>query len=70
MFEIQDNGIGREEALRLRLQNFPGHKSMGIKLTEERLRLINENHNVSVEIHDLKADDGPAGTRVTIGVAI
>jgi len=46
MFEIIDNGIGREEALRLRQQNFPGHKSMGIKLTEERLRLINENHNV------------------------
>src|SRR4029077_18932774 len=33
IFEIEDDGIGRQAAMRLRQQNFPTHKSMGIKLT-------------------------------------
>jgi hypothetical protein len=41
---------------------------MGIKLTEERLKLINEAHNVAFEIEDLKNAAGPSGTKVTIGV--
>jgi PAS domain S-box-containing protein len=67
-FEIEDDGIGREEARKLRSQNLPMHKSMGIKLTEERLKLINEAHNVAFEIQDLKNGDKPLGTKVTIGV--
>lgn len=68
VFEIEDDGIGREEARKLRNQNMPMHKSMGIKLTEERLKLINEAHNVAFEIQDLKNDHGAAGTKVIIGV--
>ncbi len=68
IFQIEDDGIGREAALKLRDQNFPTHKSMGIKLTEERLQLINQKHNVIFEIQDLKNEDVPAGTRVRIGV--
>ena len=41
---------------------------MGLKVTEERLRLINENKNVSFYIEDLKEGKKAAGTRVTIGV--
>jgi PAS domain S-box-containing protein len=67
-FEIEDDGVGREEALKIRSQNLPLHKSMGIKLTEERLKLINEAHNVAFEIEDLKNAAGPSGTKVTIGV--
>ncbi|HEY5918066.1 MAG TPA: PAS domain S-box protein, partial [Chryseolinea sp.] len=33
VFEIEDDGIGREAAIKLRKENFPSHKSMGIKLT-------------------------------------
>src|SRR5205814_9880647 len=47
VFEIEDDGIGRAAALKLKLNNPSSHKSMGVKLTEERLKLINENHNVS-----------------------
>jgi PAS domain S-box-containing protein len=67
-FQIEDNGIGRVAALKLREQNFPTHKSMGIKITEERLQLINQRNNVAFEIHDLVTDGKPSGTRVRIGV--
>jgi PAS domain S-box-containing protein len=68
IFQIEDDGIGREAAMKLREQNFPSHKSMGIKLTEERLQLINQKSNVVFEVHDLTNGAGPSGTRVRIGV--
>ena len=70
VFEIEDDGIGREAAIRLRKENFPSHKSMGIKLTEERLRLINEYHRAAFEIEDLVNENGPCGTRVRISVPV
>jgi sensor histidine kinase YesM len=71
VFVIEDDGIGREAAMQLRKQNLPGHKSMGLKLTEERLKLINEHHHVSFEIRDLTDVHGqPSGTRVTVWVMI
>ncbi len=70
VFEIEDDGIGREAALKLKEENFPSHKSMGIKLTEERLRLINEYHKAAFEIEDLVNENGPCGTRVRITVPV
>ena len=70
VFEIEDDGIGREAAIKLRKENFPSHKSMGIKLTEERLRLINEYHRAAFEIEDLVNENGPCGTRVRISVPV
>ncbi len=67
-FDIEDNGIGREASKKLNSQKITKHKSMGIKLTEERLKLINENKNVSVNIEDLYNGDIPTGTKVTIGI--
>ncbi|NMM47437.1 PAS domain S-box protein [Marinigracilibium pacificum] len=70
-FTIEDNGIGREAAKALKSKNFPKHQSMGLKLTEERLRLINENKNISFYLEDLKDNDGNAlGTRVVIGILV
>ena len=68
LFEIEDNGIGREAAMKLRGQNFPAHKSMGIKITEERLKLINQGYAVALGIEDLSDHNGPSGTRVKIGI--
>jgi hypothetical protein len=70
MVEIEDNGIGRERAMELKRNKLSGgHKSMGIKLTEERLKLINQYKNTSFEILDLKDHDGNAsGTKVTIRI--
>jgi len=68
IFQIEDDGIGREAAMKLRKQNFPTHKSMGIHVTEERLQLINQKHNVAFEVLDLTENGKPCGTRVRIGV--
>jgi PAS domain S-box-containing protein len=70
VFEIQDDGIGRQAANELKQQNFPIHKSMGIKLTEERLKLINEHHNVAFDVKDLVNENGPCGTKVVIWITI
>jgi PAS domain S-box-containing protein len=71
LFSITDNGIGRDAARALRERNFPGHRSMGSVLTEERLKLINREDQVSLQIEDLwNEDGGSAGTRVKIRVRI
>jgi LytS/YehU family sensor histidine kinase len=70
IFEIEDDGVGREVATKLRQQNFPSHKSMGVKLTEERLKLINSQNLADFEIEDLVDARGPSGTRVTIRITL
>jgi LytS/YehU family sensor histidine kinase len=67
IFVIEDNGIGRQAALKLKQQSFPLHKSMGIRLTEERLKLINQHHHTTFHIEDL---DHPFGTRVTVRIKL
>ncbi|HET9054292.1 MAG TPA: PAS domain S-box protein, partial [Cyclobacteriaceae bacterium] len=69
-FVIEDNGIGREAAQKLRMENFPMHNSMGINITEERLKLINLGQQAAFEIEDLKDENGPCGTRVTIKILL
>ena len=69
-FEIEDDGVGREAAMKIRQRSFADHKPLGVKLTEERLKLINEHHNVSSEIIDLMKDDKPSSTKVIIWVKI
>ena len=63
---IQDNGIGRENALK---HKSPGHKSVAISNLETRLELLNESNEVkeyTYEIVDLTDDQGPAGTQVKV----
>lgn len=71
---ITDNGIGRERAAEIR-RTMPvkKHRSMGMKITEDRLRILNEasNSKLSVSITDLKDQHGhAAGTRVEIYVPL
>lgn len=70
LFEIEDDGVGREIAQKLRQQNFPQHKSMGTVLTEERLKLINLEEKASFEIIDLFKEEKSTGTLVRIWVAM
>lgn len=67
--EVEDDGVGRAAAARLKAANAIGHKSMGTTLTEERLRLINKE-KASVETIDLERDGQPLGTKVRIRVRI
>jgi ligand-binding sensor domain-containing protein/two-component sensor histidine kinase len=68
---IEDNGIGREKARELTEQSMEGyHVSTGLNVTQERLDLLSEDKaNYSVNIEDLKTDEGQAkGTRVKISI--
>ena len=69
---IEDNGVGREKAQILREKSVLKSKSMGMKITEERLRLLSkEQMEQLVRITDLKdAMDFARGTRVEINIPI
>lgn len=67
--DIEDNGIGREEALKIKTNKSLKRKSIGIELTKQRLRnFTNEfQNNYSLIYTDLiDKNDNPAGTRVSL----
>lgn len=62
--EVIDNGIGRAESKSIRSKTNT-RKSMGIPISEKRIKA--QDPSASVQITDLKNDDGSAaGTKVTI----
>jgi len=65
---IKDNGIGREKSKALQGSSGMQKKSMGIKITSERLRLLTKQKiNQVIHIEDLKDErNNPIGTEVTI----
>lgn len=71
---ITDNGIGRERASEIhRTMPVKNHKSMGMKITEDRLKILNEinNSQLSVAITDLKGPNNEAlGTKVELFVPL
>lgn len=69
---ITDNGIGRDRSMSLRAVSDAKSKSMGIRVTEERLQLLNgEKHKEVVKITDLKNSSGEAnGTQVNITIQL
>ena len=70
---VEDNGVGREKAKELKSKSASTSKSLGMKLTESRLAILNKQSNwgASVEVIDLIAEDGEAaGTKVILRMAI
>ena len=68
---VEDNGVGRKEALCIKKQNTIRHKSVGMMVTKERLDIINTTNKVSVKIHDLRDERRLAsGTSVEILIQI
>ena len=70
---IEDNGIGREAALEIKKQKNGNHNSLGTKITESRLNLVNALYgkNMKIDYTDLKdANGNPAGTKVVIHIPI
>jgi PAS domain-containing protein len=65
---IEDNGIGREAAARLKAKNFPTYESRGLAITRERMHLMDNGTTVDCSIEDLRKDGLASGTRVTITV--
>lgn len=71
--EITDNGIGRKKAQEIKSKSASRNKSFGIRLTAERLELINQIYktNASVEVIDLYNNSQEAlGTKVIISISL
>lgn len=69
---VQDNGIGRTKSKKLKDGSTGKHKSSGMHITEERLRLlgVGSSFRSKVKIIDLVDDNGQAlGTRVEISLS-
>ncbi len=70
---VEDNGIGREASRELNKQRSSVHRSMGMRVSADRLKLYGELEQGAsrVEITDLKdAQGNAAGTRVVITIPV
>lgn len=68
---ITDNGIGRKKAEEIKSKNVEKDKSLGLKITSDRLDLFNRNEGMqtSYNIEDLYDEAGKAcGTRVDLRI--
>ena len=69
---IIDNGVGREKAEEMKSKTVEREKSMGLKITTERLALLNKEKELHTfyEIEDLKDENGTAiGTKVILKIS-
>ena len=68
---ITENGIGREKATELKSKSAEKEKSLGLKITTERLALFNDRKGIDTfyEIEDIIDDKGNArGTKVILKI--
>ena len=68
---ITDNGIGRKRAEEMKSKSAEKEKSMGLKITADRLSLLNAEKGIATfyTIEDIKDEDGnDAGTKVNLHI--
>ncbi len=73
VFEVEDNGVGRAEAARLKSKTATHRKSHGMALTKERLDIIRQVYqsDITVQVEDLVLPDGTAGgTKVVLRMVV
>jgi hypothetical protein len=73
IIKIEDNGIGRKKAAELKSRSAVAHKSHGMAVTDERIKIINELYGTeaTVRIEDLFDATGQAsGTRIHISLPV
>ena len=66
---VDDDGIGRQKATELKSKTMPSHKSVGLRVTEERLQLISQRigKEARVDVVDkVNEANESMGTRVII----
>jgi LytS/YehU family sensor histidine kinase len=71
IIEIADDGIGRARAAELKSKSVDNHKSLGLQVTAERIRMINQRFdtNTQIQIVDLVDSFGqPCGTSVVLKI--
>ncbi len=70
---VVDNGIGRRKAAELASKSATKHKSMGLKITADRIAMIRRAHSDEsvIKLNDLVGPDGCAvGTEVIIKIPV
>ena len=68
---IEDDGVGREKAAEMKSKSAESEKSLGLKITTERLALLNQENNFSTfyKIEDVLNENGEVGgTRVQLKI--
>jgi len=68
---IEDDGVGREKSAEMKSKSAESEKSLGLKITTERLALLNQENNFSTfyKIEDiLNENNEVAGTRVQLKI--
>lgn len=66
---IEDNGIGRDKAAKLKAVNPIEYQSRGMSLTAERVELLNRSadRSITIAVKDLRNENGePCGTSVSV----
>jgi Tfp pilus assembly protein PilF len=66
---VEDNGIGREQSVKIESSKEKKRESLGMKITQERLRIIDQLKNLktAINIFDLKdAENKMSGLRVEL----
>jgi LytS/YehU family sensor histidine kinase len=73
LFEVEDDGIGREKSREIESKQKRVHRSLSTSITHDRLIRLNKKlkTKIRMEITDLKDNHGGAcGTRVTFGIPV
>ncbi len=67
---VEDDGVGRDNNKRVRQSALFKHESLGIKITQERLTILNrmKNINAAFRIVDLTENNSATGTRVELNL--
>lgn len=71
--DITDDGVGRQRARALRSKSAGRHKSFGMQVTADRIRMINQLYNsqTQAEVMDLVDSFGEAcGTKVSLDIPV
>jgi len=67
---IEDNGVGRKLAQEIRAKQDPERKSLGFKITAQRIDLLNSlyKERFDIKYFDINNPDGSTGTKVVIRI--
>jgi LytS/YehU family sensor histidine kinase len=67
---VEDDGIGRKKAQEIKKQTTGAYKSLGMKISRERVKYLNitENTQVQIQIDDEILGEGNGGTRVIVKI--
>ena len=70
-YKITDDGIGRKKAAELKSKSASTQKSMGMRITADRIAMLQQQNKTSITIADLVLADGnPCGTEVLIKIPV